>query len=145
MVSFLPIPVDYLHITPGYAPLSSIEEIDRWHAHYCRLAKIPELFPLIEWEFSKRLRSAVGVAEYWEDGGEMHWTIKYSSNHWLQMTPEARRNTIAHEICHLAVEKLYGHCARPKDGREPVLDHGRHWRELMAICGEDPDMPAGLD
>jgi len=68
----------------------------------------------------------------------MKWLLRYSSKFWPTLSDAERRNTIIHEVCHLAVERLYGHCAKPKEGEILVLDHGSQWQSLMTKCGEAP-------
>jgi hypothetical protein len=56
-----------------------------------------------------------------------------------------RRNTIIHEVCHLAVEKIYGHKKKVPKGEIPVLDHGEQWQDLMWKCGEHPFLEINWD
>lgn len=98
-----------------------------------------DVYDELVWRFNDRLRAVYGQAEYWRDENKkMNWKIQYATKYWIPMGVDARRNIIIHEVCHLAVEKLYGHCARPRKGEEAVLDHGEQWQELMLRCGEDP-------
>ena len=129
----------YQILLPQFTLYCKREEIDALHRHTCRRLGIEGIYPDIRWSFNSRFRAILGQAEYWcDESGKMRWKIQYASKYWIPMGVEARRNTIVHEICHLAVEKLYGHCARPKDGEERVLDHGEQWQELMLKCGEEP-------
>ncbi len=122
-------------MTGPYCKSSDIEDLMRETCKTCSI----DIFQEIVWYFEKRFTSTVGLAEYWTDSkGNQHWRIRYAAGMWIPMGSEARKNTIVHEVCHLAVEKLYGHGW--KEGVR-VTDHGKHWRELMIKCGEDPDMP----
>ncbi len=128
----------YLKWIPGHAKYCSIKDIDKLHLATCKKLGIMDVYKNLQWRFEKRFRCTYGQAEYWEEKGKMKWLIRYASKHWMLIPKEERRNTIIHEVCHLAVERLYGHCGRPKNGETPVLDHGSHWIDLMAKCGETP-------
>jgi predicted SprT family Zn-dependent metalloprotease len=56
------------------------------------------------------------------------YKIEFSPKLFALATPEARRNTMIHEICH-----VLGHALSGK------MDHGRVWKRLMVICGESPE------
>lgn len=129
----------YKQLLPQYTIYCKRAEIDALHRHTCKMLGIEDIYPELRWNFNDRLRAVLGQAEYWRDENQrMRWKIQYASKYWIPMGVSARRNIIIHEVCHLAVEKLYGHCARPTDGSTPVLDHGSHWQNLMIKCGEDP-------
>lgn len=118
------------------------QEIDKLHQKTCSILSIDDIYPKILWKFTPNLRKCLAEASYWEDtSGEMHWQITYDTKAWISMGTEGRKNTIIHEVCHLAVEKLYGHNNRPKKNEIAVTDHGRHWQQLMIKCNEDPFMP----
>jgi SprT-like family len=125
---------------PENSPYCSKHHIDNLHRETCKILDISDIYPEILWSFSKYFRDTLGEASYWIDDTtkKMQWRIKYCSKSWIAIGKAGRRNTIVHEICHLAVEKLYGHKARPKKGEERVEDHGEHWQNLMNRCKEDP-------
>ena len=130
----------YLKWMPGVANYCDDKSINLYHRELCEKLDIFDVYLGLIWRFEKNFRRILGQAEYWtDDAGKKCWRIRYATKFWLPMGEAGRRNTIAHEICHLAVERLYGHCARPGPGQEKVLDHGSHWRDLMFKCGEDPD------
>lgn len=118
------------------------QEIDILHRETCKKLGIDDVYQELLWSFSKHFRNTLGEASYWIDDHtkKMQWRIKYCSKSWIAIGELGRRNTIIHEVCHLAVEKLYGHNARPKRGEECVKDHGEHWQRLMHKCNEDPDL-----
>jgi len=125
-------------MTGPYCRSSDIEDLMR---ETCKTCGIPEIFPEIVWRFEKRFTVTLGQAEFWTDSnGKDNWLVRYAAGMWIPIGSKARKNTIVHEICHVAVERIYGHCSKPGPGQERVLDHGKQWRELMRRCGEDPDM-----
>jgi len=125
---------------PENSPYCTRKQIDKLHRDSCKITGISDIYPEILWSFTKHFRECLGEASYWKDPTtkKMQWRTKYCSKSWLAIGQAGRRNTIVHEICHLAVEKLYGHKARPKKGEECVEDHGEHWQSLMRKCGEEP-------
>ena len=90
------------------------EQIDTLHRVSCKVLKINDIYPEILWSFTKHFRECLGEASYWKDPvtQKMQWRIKYCSKSWLAIGESGRRNTIVHEVCHLAEEKLYGHKKR---------------------------------
>jgi hypothetical protein len=131
----------YIHWFPGFTKYCDSVSVKLLHRELCEKLDIFDVYLGLLWDFEENFRSILGQAEYWSDSsGKKHWKIRYASKFWLPIGEEGRRNTIAHEVCHLAVERLYGHCARPEPGQEKVLDHGTHWEKLMEKCGEDPKM-----
>jgi len=116
------------------------ESINRLHEETCRKLGIIDVYTDILWSYTKNFRDCLAEASYWKDPEtkKMQWRIKYCSNSWIGMGEDGRRNTIVHEVCHLAIEKLIGHKARAKKGEKLVLDHGEQWQELMHKCGENP-------
>jgi len=125
-------------------PYCTSVEIEALMRQTCKTCGISDIFSEIAWRFEKRFTVTLGQAEYWTDScGKNHWLIRYAAGMWIPIGVEARKNTIVHEVCHLAVERLYGHCWKPKPGQERVTDHGKHFRMLMKKCGEDPDMLTG--
>jgi hypothetical protein len=123
---------------PGHAKYCSIKDVDSLHLATCKKLGIIDVYENLQWRFEPRFRCIYGQAEYWGEKGKMEWLIRYASKYWMLLSENERRNIIVHEICHLAVESLYGHCGRPKKGEELVADHGSHWQKLMIKCGEDP-------
>jgi hypothetical protein len=122
---------------PDEAKYCNKKDINLLHLDTCKNLDIYDVYLKLIWKFEPAFRCTLGQAE-WDDDG--NWWIRYASRFWLPLGELGRRNTIVHEVCHLAVERLYGHCSRPKAGQERVLDHGIHWRNLMEKCGEDPDL-----
>lgn len=128
---------------PEHAHCCSPEEIDNLHKFYCCELGVSDILKNFTWRFEKRFIATVGQAEYWDDEkiGEMRYLIRYATRYWVPMGAVRRRNTIAHEVCHLAVERLFGH-GNVIDGIK-VKDHGYHWKLLMFKLGEDPKLDAG--
>lgn len=121
------------------------KDINELHREVCETLNVFDVYLGLTWKFEPKFRSILGQAEYWNDSkGHKYWRIRYASKFWLPLGEAGRRNTIIHEVCHLAVEKLYGHCARPEKDKERVLSHGKHFRELMLKCGEDPDLDVDI-
>jgi len=118
-------------------------EVNELHYYYCNELSVKNIFPKINWHFEKRFTATLGQAEFWEDDdtGEMQYLIRYATRFWPLMQPAGRRNLVAHEICHLAVEQLFGH--GKVDRGMQVTDHGYHWKLLMRKCGEDPNFDIG--
>ena len=133
----------FFALFPEHAHCCSPEEIDNLHKFYCLELGVLDILKNFTWRFEKRFTATMGKAEYWVDEkfGEMHYLIRYATRYWVPMGAVGRRNTIAHEICHLAVERLFGH-GNVIDGIK-VNDHGYHWKLLMRKCGEDPNLDAG--
>ena len=113
-------------------------EIDALHRITCDMLEIADIYPDILWKYSDKLRNAHGEAYWYEDdNGKIQWRITYDTKEWLAMGSDGRKNTIIHEVCHLAIEKLLGHNRDPRKG-EIVEDHGSQWQALMVKCGELP-------
>ena len=115
-------------------------DINSLHRETCALLNISDIYPEILWSFNKNFRNTLGEASYWmcPEAKKMQWRIKYCSKSWMAIGAAGRRNTIIHEVCHLAVEKIYGHKTRAPEGEECVLDHGKQWQDLMWKCKEPP-------
>jgi hypothetical protein len=114
-------------------------EINGLHRQTCDHLEIQDIYPEILWSFTNKLKKTLAEAVYWKNpGGVMQWRINYDTKCWIAMGTEGRKNTIIHEVCHLAVEKIHGHNARPKKDEVAVLDHGEQWQALMLKCGEEP-------
>ena len=129
----------FAKLLPENSPYCTKKQINTLHRDTCKTLNISDIYPKILWSFTKNWRATLGEADYWEDDtGNMQWRIKYCSKSWIAIGKDGRKNTIIHEVCHLAVEKLYGHNARPKKGEECVEDHGEHWQDLMHKCNENP-------
>lgn len=56
-------------------------------------------------------------------------TIRLNAELLAQEGEEFSRNTIVHELCHLAIWQHHGRRARP---------HGPQWQQLMRAMGEEP-------
>ena len=121
---------------PSHAQLCNRKEIDDEHLKCCNILNIPDVYTNLEWKFETKFRCTEGQAEWDEEQYPGKWFIRYSTKCWIPMGLAGRKNTIVHEICHLAVEKLYGH-GNIVDNRR-VTTHGTHWEQLMRKCGEDP-------
>jgi len=128
----------YSTLFPEYAKHCSPEQIDSLHRYYCHKLGVPDILKTLTWRFEKRFRATLGQAEYWDDEktGETQHLIRYATNYWIPLGPAARKNLIAHEVCHLAVEKLFGHGNKVNGIK--VNDHGYYWKLLMFACDEDP-------
>jgi len=81
----------------------------------------------ITWSWERRMTATLGYAV-----GERQ--ITFSASLWLALSDDNRKNVIVHEVCHLFVQKLFGH-NRVIDG-EKVTNHGQHWKDLMTKCKE---------
>jgi len=127
----------YNNLMPENKKYCNKKSIDILHCWTCEKLGVPFLFPKIVWKFEKKFRSTLGEAEYFIDTqNRARWRIRYALKPWMDISEEARCNTIVHEVCHLAVEVIHGHGY--KSDEEYVFDHGTHWQELMYKCGEDP-------
>jgi len=130
-------PNPQLSYLPVFQQYSSTIEVDQLHESLCKKLAIEDILTNFSWSFSNRFRNTFGEAEYFKEKGTMRWRIRYASRFWILIGAEARKNLITHEVCHLAVEKLYGH---GKQSHGFVYDHGQEWQDLMIKCGEDPNM-----
>jgi len=132
----------FASLFPEFADCCSPKEIENLHKFYCQELDISDILKNFTWRFERRFTATLGQAEYWDDekSGETKYLIRYATRYWIPMGAINRRNTIAHEICHLAVEKLFGH-GNVVNGIK-VSDHGYHWKLLMYKCGENPKMDA---
>lgn len=102
----------FQELLPEYTIYCKRAEVDALHRHICKKLDIMDVYDELVWRFNDRLRAVYGQAEYWRDENKkMNWKIQYATKYWIPMGVDARRNIIIHEVCHLAVEKLYGHCA----------------------------------
>lgn len=125
-------------LLPENSSLCTRKEIDNLHKETCENLGILDIYPEILWSFTKKLRH-LAEAVYWKDSkGLPQWRINYDTKRWIALGSEGRKNTIIHEVCHIAVEKIYGHTRRPKKGEEAVTDHGKHWQDLMYKCNQPP-------
>ncbi len=86
----------------------------------------------VQWNnrFTRKIgdsRIEVCEARYWS-------RIRFSVKLWPRATPEQRRSTVIHEVCHLvcAYQAHAGGQVRPKV-------HGVEWGMLMRRCGVPPD------
>lgn len=133
----------FTELFPEHANCCSPADVERLHLFYCKELGIEHILPKLKWHFERRFSATLGQAEYWNDEntGEMRYLIRYATKPWVPMGPVSRKNLIAHEVCHLAVECLFGH-GSVLNGIK-VTDHGYHWKLLMAKCGEDPDHDTG--
>lgn len=125
---------------PKYNKYCDFNDVDKLILKTCDLLKISDIYPVINWEFSSRLRDTLGQAEYWTENNEKKWNLKFNARHWIPIGEYARKNVIVHEVCHLAVERLFGHCHRTTETQERVLSHGSQWKSLMAKCKQNPDL-----
>lgn len=138
-ISLITIETPYLRWLPDFAKYTKRDEINAFHRKLCKKLGIMDVYEHLEWKFEKRFKAVWGLAEYGPDeDGKQFWRVRYAADAWLPMGWKKRKHIITHEICHLAVERLYGHCPNPPKGHEPVLDHGKHWQDLMILCGQDP-------
>ena len=62
--------------------------------------------------------------------------IRLSLPLWPRTSPEERRSTVLHELCHVVAQRRHGPRVQP---------HGPEWRELMGIVGETPTPRHGVD
>ncbi|RJR08389.1 hypothetical protein C4588_05660 [Candidatus Parcubacteria bacterium] len=118
-------------------------EIDLLHFDICKLLGIDDVYRELTWKFNKRFTSTFGQAEYKIVNGIKQWHVQYTARYWMEFADQDRKNLITHEICHLAVERLYGH-GTITEGRR-VTDHGYHWKKLMEKCGEDPHLVYNIE
>ena len=126
----------FIAFIPSQLQYCRREDVDRLHRETCEILGISDIYPDILWSYTDKLRNALAEAEYWKDENGRNWRIKYDTRRWIALGAEGRKNTIIHEVCHHAVEKLYGH--GKKESGERIEDHGSHWQELMLKCGEPP-------
>lgn len=77
----------------------------------------------ITWTWNGRLTRAIARAHF-------HVTkIELSSRLFPLLSVDEQRDTVIHEVCHLAAHHLYG---------PSVAHHGREWRALMVKAGGKP-------
>jgi hypothetical protein len=129
----------FAELLPENSPFCTRKEIDSLHRYTCEFLEIIDIYPEVLWSFTDKMRTNLAEASYWTDpDGKPQWRVVYDTKKWIAMGKEGRKNTIIHEVCHLAVEKLYGHRGKPEGDKPVVTDHGEHWQELMTRCGEEP-------
>jgi predicted SprT family Zn-dependent metalloprotease len=126
------LPNPYKHWLRGsFTSARDIQKVVKETAIRC---KVKDIYPEITWGFSNRLVASVGIAQWWvDDYGNKYWDMRFASQLWMGMEPDDRKNTIVHEVCHLAIQRLHDHST------PGIKTHGDEWRELMLVCGEDPD------
>lgn len=98
------------------------EEINEVIKQTCATLGHPGYEKKITWCWERRLTATLGYAV-------VEGNITFSAALWLAITDEKRKNVIVHEVCHLFVQKLFGH-------NQKVTAHGQHWKDLMIKCGE---------
>ena len=76
----------------------------------------------VSWKWNTRFRVCLGRAYF-----DM-MQLEFSTYLWRMAKPEERINTVIHEACHLAADKLYEH-----------QEHGEPWQYLMLLCGVQPE------
>lgn len=90
----------------------------------CNTLGLPELNPKIVVQWNDRLTRTAGKA--WPNKNLIELSPVL-----LARTSEAdQKNTVVHEVCHLAAPILYN---------RKVAWHGKEWQSLMLRCGELPE------
>lgn len=89
----------------------------------CRKLGVPDLATKITLSFSTRLRKGYAYAK-WPD-----CKIVISKYYWDPVSPQTRRDTVIHEVCHVYVWETLG------IGNEKP--HGPKWEDAMRKCGID--------
>lgn len=95
-----------------------------WSREACEFWKIP--LPSIV--FNRRLKTTAGRAFYKKGLVELNPRL------WERMSEEERRNTLFHEIAHIAAYLIHGETG-----------HGYHWKKLMLDAGENPSVYHNFD
>ena len=94
--------------------------------------KVPELFPKLQVEWNSRFTRRMGDAEWKKLKGT--GIVRFSLPLWPRATPEERRNTVIHEVCHIVANYKYQLWRNP-GRRNP---HGKEWAYCMRQCGQNP-------
>jgi SprT protein len=108
-------------------------DIDRAVHDACQKCKVAELAPQITWQFSRRLTSSGGNANYRTN------VIKFSTIFWERADAADIRNTVYHEICHLIARYKSRYTDKYGQVRyQRIQPHGWEWKACMYRCGEEP-------
>ena len=97
----------------------------------CQANDCPELSALITYEWSNRLTTTIGKA--YCNRNRKTWRIKLSRPLFAKADTEERKNTVAHETCHLIVWYKYN-----EYHTNPHASHGYTWRKCMIEAGYTP-------
>ena len=89
----------------------------------CSQLGVPELFAKIKVEWNGRFTCRMGDAE-WNQLADTG-LVRFSMPLWPRASVEERANTVAHEVCHIAVYYIY----------KLWEQHGQKWKHLMRKCG----------
>lgn len=92
---------------------------------------VPNLPVKTEWNTSFTRR--MGDAEYIRSKG--YGVVRFSVPLWPLASPEARKETVIHEVCHV----VNSYFSIAKSGWGPVSSHGYQWQSLMIQCGVKPE------
>lgn len=82
----------------------------------------------IKW--SNRFTRVMGQARFKPVNGNYNATINFSTKLWHLASPEERRDTVIHEVCHVVANFRAKETSRPYPE-----DHGATWRSLMMKAG----------
>lgn len=93
----------------------------------CELLNVPELAAKIKWNWNHGMRSVIGVANL------NQLRIQFSSKLFALLSPEERRDTIIHEVCHHVAFQVYVIQRKIR-----IKGHGREWQMLMRQAGGTP-------
>lgn len=107
--------------------LPSIALLEQRTAQLMELWRVPP-GPLVRVSWNQRLTTTAGRAFCAEQRLELNPTL-------LAGHPAEIPGVLVHEAAHLAAHRLFG---------QGVAAHGRHWRGLMRIAGEEPTISHDL-
>lgn len=97
---------------------------------WCTLWNVSGIVPEVSVAISWRMTSTLGRAYY------NTMTIRLSATLLDPTAAELLRETLCHELAHLAAYRLHGRAIRP---------HGREWRALLAATGYPPNATIRAD
>jgi predicted SprT family Zn-dependent metalloprotease len=100
-------------------------QINQWIQEACKILGIEEVAQTLVIGYNPRLVRCIGRARYVAKTNNYH--IEFSVPLWKLVADEKRRNTVIHELCHVADHIKNGY-----------MGHKKTWKDLMVLCGELP-------
>ena len=106
-------------------------EVRAWISETLENLDCVALSDQLDVQWNNRFTRKMGDARFEACGARIRFSVKL----WLRASPEQRRSTVIHEVCH-AVCFYQAHM----DGQFRPKSHGVEWRVLMRRCGLPPDV-----
>ena len=106
------------------------EQMRQIMAEVCEKNNAPGLDKGVRISWNNRFTRRFADASY----SEMR--IRLSTPLWKRATEQEKRDTIAHEMCHIVAIHRFGH---------QIKDHGGEWRACMIIAGYKPERCHRID